>query len=400
MIQVLHAYFVLAFSNIWQHKVRAFLSMLGILVGTASVVALLMGGSMATNNALAQFKTLGTNLLSMNINDKNYQANTNQVTRQFQLSDVPELNSASPLLHITAPYITTYGTTIFRTKTLNASIIGATSNLYRVLHLSAKKGRLVTELDKGENYCVIGTALAKKLQGYGALSVIGEQIEVGNIYYTIVGILNKTTPNFFFFTNLNNGIIIPLSNTYELNNNANINNIIFRTAHHANFTTLQMQLTNKMALMLPNKRVNFYSPKQILSVMGKQRTTFTWLLAMIGAISLLVGGIGVMNVMLMSVMERRQEIGIRIAVGAKQRNILMMFLSEAILQTMMGGILGVLLGIVISYIVALIAHWAFAFFFTPPLVAFVVSLIVGILAGFYPALRASKLDPIVTLRTA
>ena len=152
--------------------------------------------------------------------------------------------------------------------------------------------------------------------------------------------------------------------------------------------------------MMPHKKTYFISASQILSIITEQSQTFRWLLGMIGGISLFVGGIGVMNVMLMSVIERRQEIGLRMAVGATKNNILCMFLLESIIQTVLGGLLGVIFGMVISYFIAFFAGWSFAIYLTPPLIGFAVSVMVGLLAGLYPALRASNLDPIVTLRTA
>ena len=202
MIQAIITYTKLAVENLWYHKVRGALAMIGILVGTASVVALLTGGELATNNALSQFKTLGTNLLSMDINDKSYSSNTSQQQRQFQLSDFPTLQQASKAIHLMAPYITTYSSTSFHSHSLNAALIGATSNLSH-LHLHIKQGRPISSLDIGRDYGVIGSDLAKQLKSYGVINPIGVQIQVGNTYYTVVGVLDHVTPTFFFASNLN-----------------------------------------------------------------------------------------------------------------------------------------------------------------------------------------------------
>ena len=140
------------------------------------------------------------------------------------------------------------------------------------------------------------------------------------------------------------------------------------------------------------------SPEQIIKSMQKQQSTFTVLLGVIGGISLLVGGIGVMNIMLVSVVERHREIGIRRAIGARQSNIKWLFLTESITLSLFGGVMGVIIGILTSFVIAHLFHWQFFFFATPAVIGFAVSVFVGVFFGYYPAHRASKLDPILLLR--
>ena len=201
----------------------------------------------------------------------------------------------------------------------------------------------------------------------------------------------------FLFANLNNSVLVPLTQSYRLSPYAQINDILFRVDKGSNLKQIQDSITGKLKILLPNKRFMFRSPKQIIDIMSKQRKTFTWLLGMIGGISLLVGGIGVMNIMLVSVIERRREIGIRMAIGARRADIRWMFLIESVTLTLFGGFLGVTLGILVSVILAEVADWGFVFFILPPTLGFLVSVLVGILSGFYPAYRASRLDPIETL---
>ena len=178
---------------------------------------------------------------------------------------------------------------------------------------------------------------------------------------------------------------------------ANINNIIMQLTPNANL--LQVEDNIKSAIGNSNLQVGFRSAKQLIAKMRKQNDILTVFLGLIGSISLIVGGIGVMNIMLVSVIERKREIGIRLAVGAKRSDIGLLFLIEAIVLSLIGGGVGVMLGVVIAYVIAHIWHWEFTLFLLPPIVGFSVSVAVGIFFGFYPAVKASRLNPIEALRS-
>lgn len=388
-----------AFTNVLVAKLRSFLAILGVLVGTASVVALVSSGQLATQHALEQFKTLGTDLLSVNISDDM----EDRKQKSGQVLDLTPEDAASlaslPNIVDVAPYTMNYYPPYYHGKRLDGNIIGMTQSLAHVAKINLASGRFISYLDKNEFYCVLGYNLAQELKKMGVNDPIGKQILVGNYFFTVVGTVKKWPENSFMYTDINHSLMIPISTSLLLSKYTKISSIIFKIKPDTNVDTIQKSITKKINVLTQGNHLYFRSPKEIITSMENQRKTFTLLLGLIGSISLLVGGIGVMNIMLVSVVERRREIGIRLAVGAKRKDIQLMFLIESVALTLFGGLLGVIVGILTSFIITLVSHWHFQFFMMPPLIGFIVSVLVGIFFGFYPAYQASRLDPIQTLRS-
>lgn len=388
-----------AFLNLVTSKLRSFLAILGVLVGTCSVVALISSSQLATSHALDQFKTLGTNLLAMSIQDSQQAAvQSNAQSQQLKLDDMPKLISASPEILLAAPYTSVYQSLVFNGQQLSGQILGATGALSDIAKIDVSRGRFISVLDKNNFYCVIGATIAQTIQAQG-IDPLYKQIQVGDFYFTVVGIAETWPSNLFIYADINNSIIIPIQASYLLSKQTEIQNVLFRLVKSPDLQAVQSALSARATELLPDKEIDYRNPEQIISIVNKQRATFTWLLGAIGGISLLVGGIGVMNIMLVSVVERRREIGIRKAIGAKRIDILIMFLIEAVMLTIFGGLMGIIVGVGISFILAKLTGWEFYLYLLPPLLGFVVSVLVGIISGFYPALRASRLDPMKTLQS-
>ena len=233
----------------------------------------------------------------------------------------------------------------------------------------------------------------------GVTNPIGTQIRMGKHIFTIVGIAQKWPENTFFNQNINSSIIIPIQTSFVLSKYTKINDIVFRLKPGAKIPAIKASITDYIDKHAPNNNLFIRSARQLIDKMQAQQRTFTLLLGVIGGISLLVGGIGVMNIMLVSVVERRREIGIRRALGAKKRDIQILFVVESTILSVFGGGLGVIFGIVSSFIIAEFSHWHFMLFIFPPIIGFSVSAAIGIFFGFYPAYRASQLDPIEALRS-
>jgi putative ABC transport system permease protein len=393
--------FLQAFSNLTASRMRAFLATLGILVGTASVVALVSSGKMATEEVLAQFKNLGTDFMAVYIYQEktSTEDNTNDA---FDLQKALEMQRISKDIRFIAPYTTLHSSMSSAGMEIEGRAIGATAILQSILKLQIKTGRLISFLDQYEPYCVIGDKIATRLREAGIWNPVGHQIQLGNTLFTIVGVAAPWPENHFFYEDINASVIIPIRASNIISKNAKINNIIFHLREGMTISeidALQAKITNYVKLYMKEPKLSFRSAKQMIIQLESQSQILTLLLGFIGGISLLVGGIGVMNIMLVSVIERRREIGIRLAVGARRRDIQKLFLIESMILSFLGGILGIILGILASFVIALFSGWNFMIFLWPPLLGCFVSVITGIFFGVYPAYKASQLNPIDALRS-
>lgn len=385
--------------NLYFAKLRSILALIGVLVGSASVVAMVLGGELAREEALKQFKTLGTDLLAVNIHAANDEKNHYGGKAQaLVLNDALNIIRADKKIRKAAPYTELFSPVYYAGKPLNGMILGVTDSFADIGNIKLKSGRFISTLDKYAFYCVIGADIYQAMKQISFIEPLGQQLQIGKNIFVIVGVADTWPENSFVYANINNAILIPLLATTVLSSYATINNILLRLTEKADISSVQDQIKSYLKRHVSEHQVYFRSAKELIIKMEKQSNILTVFLGLIGGISLFVGGIGVMNIMLVSVMERRREIGIRLAVGAKRRDIAALFLIESIMLSLVGGSLGVILGITIAYFIAWFWDWTFNLFWLPPFVGFSVSTGVGIFFGFYPAYLASKLDPIDALR--
>jgi putative ABC transport system permease protein len=387
-----------ALINLTSSKLRSFLATLGVLVGTAAVVALMSCGRLATEKALEQFKALGTDLLAVSVYQKTPDQSHNN-EGQIPIQYWRQLPERVPAILQIAPYSTAYQHLSFQGKTLQGAVIGADESLAAIVHIKLARGHFVSFVESFEHFCVIGDGLARQLYEVSLDEPIGKQLRIGQTLYTIIGVAEPWKENGFFNEDINQAVIVPISGMSLVSKNSKINNAVVLLKSDSPIDDVIAQIKQVITTQAPKLSIFPRSAKQIIASMENQGRIFTLLLAVVGGISLLVGGIGVMNVMLVSVNERKKEIGIRKAVGAKNSEIQALFLTESIMLSFLGGVLGVVLGLVFTRGIAYFSQWPFTFFFMPPLTGFAVSVATGVIFGFYPAKRAAKLEPIVSLRS-
>lgn len=346
---------------------------------------------------MQEIKKLGTNLIVASFSYTGHGCDTNKEESKVPLQTLLNLKSVFPKIKKVAPYTPVYADIYFHGKPIKGGIVGITSDFVDIAKLTLQTGRFVSSLDKYSYYCTIGSNIYQQIKQY-TIKPLGEQIKLGDKIFTIIGIANPSQQGTFMEVDAANTIFIPLKTSYLLNQYTRINDSMIQTFPNVKLEAAQKMISTYLQKHLRNQKVSFRNSAQLLASMKKQQQIFTVFLGFIGGISLVVGGIGVMNIMLVAINERRHEIGIRRAIGAKRRDIQILFLAEAIFLALIGGFLGVIIGILASFIIAEVRHWEFHLFLFPPLVGFVVSTLTGIFFGIYPAFKASRLNPIEALR--
>jgi len=361
---------------------------------------MVLGGELATNEALKQFKSLGTDLLAVSINavSQHNQADSGK-SEHLSLDDAVSLSQAEAGILELAPYTQVFESIAYEGKAINAVTLGVTKSFADIMQIKMQRGRFVSLADRYAFFCVIGQDIYKEMRLISQKEPIGQQLQVGKNMFVVVGIAEPWTESSFLYTNIDNAVLIPVMASTLISKYASIQNIVMRLSPQANIPKIESALTARIQELLGDKQIFFRSAKELIEKMRKQSDIMTIFLGLIGSISLIVGGIGVMNIMLVSVMERRREIGIRLAVGATRRDIALLFLMEAVMLSLLGGVIGVIIGVLTAWLIAWFSQWEFTLFLLPPFVGFSVSVIVGIFSGFYPAYLASKMNPIDALRS-
>ena len=386
------------------NPIRTALSMLGILIGVAAVVAMLALGSGARQSIESQLASMGSNLLVVRPGSRQVRGvslETGAVTR-LTMEDSRALQSDIPSVVRVAPSVSGRGQVSHGNKNWNTQVLGTTP-AYAISRASTPTvGRFFTEEEARSRARVaaLGQTVVREL--FGDTSPIGETLLVNRIPFQVIGVLPEKGAT--TWRDQDDIVVIPLMTAMRrLLGKAYLDSIdveIASASELSNAEEMIRQLMIRRHHLPPSQQDTFdvRNMAELQAALSETSRTMSWLLASIAAISLLVGGIGIMNIMLVSVAERTREIGLRKAVGVRRRDILAQFLIEAIVISLTGGLAGVLLGWAITWAMSSLAGWATAISLAAVMLAVTCSALVGVIFGLWPAQQAASLHPIDALR--
>jgi len=393
------------------HKLRSFLTMMGIIFGVSAVISMLSIGEGAKQEALEQIKLMGmNNIIIQDFPVEGDEEGYSRTNYSFGLtiSDAQALEEICPLVEMAVPQTEmTVGMT-YGSNTITATLVGTKPGYARIMNLPLAKGSFLTydDLLQNRRVCIIGDQVRQDLFQFE--EPVGKKIKISDIWFTVIGLIKDiniptTKQGSIKIRNLNQDVYIPITsalkrfhrNTFD----SEINQITTRVSDTGKVRETANIIRNIMERRHNNvEDYQIIIPEALLHQSQRTQHIFNIVMGAIAGISLLVGGIGIMNIMLATILERTREIGVRRAVGATRREIMGQFIIEAVIISFTGGIIGISLGYAMTRIIAAYAGWSTIVTIYSIFLAFGVSVTVGLIFGILPARKAALLDPIESLR--
>jgi len=396
----------IAWRAIQRNKLRAFLTMLGIIIGVASVISMIAIGQGSKQSIQSQIKGMGSNMItirpSSNVMGGARMENTS--VQSLDEEDVVALQKQAVYINAISPYVTSRGQVINGPYNWSTSMQGVYPEYLFIRGWSLQEGEPFTNQDvkSAAKVCLIGQTILNNLFPDGE-DALGKNIRFKKIPFKIIGILSKKGEN-TFGQDQDDVILTPISTVQKRILSTTYYQSIFASAIDENATdkaASEIQQILRTSHKLPKGTDDDFTVRtqaELISTFTSTSQTLTVLLAVIAGISLVVGGIGIMNIMYVSVTERTKEIGLRMAIGARGIDIMMQFLIEAIMISITGGVIGVVLGISATKLVTYFIHWPTLITESSVVLSFLVCFVTGVFFGYYPALKASRMNPIEALR--
>jgi putative ABC transport system permease protein len=394
---------LLAIREIKRNLLRSFLTVLGIVIGVASVIAMVILGDATTANVKSGIEKLGSNMLTLRPGQARHGPPRGSDAKPFKISDAQAIKSEISSLKGVAPYSSKSVNTVYGNQSHSTTVVGSDNDYFIAKDWVLEDGRFFedSDLKSGKSVCVIGSTIKDQL--FGDENPVGATLRLGKLSCSIIGLL-KSKGAAAFGMDQDDTVIVPL-NMFgrRISGNKDISSILISVEGEKlidgakNDIKLLMQERRKIKIGA-NDDFNIRDMRDILETMTSTTNALTYLLGAVAAISLLVGGIGIMNIMLVSVTERTKEIGIRLAIGATEGDILLQFLVEAVVLSTIGGVFGIALGLGAAYYLTIFFELSFIMNEMIVLVAFVFSTALGVIFGYFPARKAARLNPIDALR--
>ena len=380
-----------AVGNLLAARQRSILALIGIMVGAGAVIAMLNVGTIAREETLRQFRQMGTDILLL-------RAESAQGLGDLPLAQTEALPATLPAVLGVAPFMIGGGNASFEGNSRNAGHLGVTEAFASLARLRVAQGRFISRHDRFEPFIVLGADLAGSLSTPYATVRPGSPVRVGRYVFTVIGILERSLPSPMLPTDVNEAMFFSLPNARRIMSAPNLAWAVARVAPTADAEATGRAIAAALQQSMGVQTLQVQSARSLIAGMTSQMQLFTLLLGAVGSIALVLGGVGVMNIMLVSIQERRREIGVRLAIGARRSDIRFLFLAEAAALSVVGGACGILLGVAGAWAFARLSGWDYVFSPTAVPLGAGVSIAVGLFFGFYPAVMASRLDPIVALR--